>query len=801
MDSDPRRPKPPRDVTQLFAEYLTALESGEEPEVDALCARAGESAEELRERIRAYELLQELGATLASDGEPGIPRRVGRYRVEALIGRGGLSRVYAAVDTELDRKVALKILDDQYIPVASARDWMVLEGRTLASLVHANVVQVFEVGEHAGSAFIAMQYVEGPSVAAMLDELRARRAGGRGAGRSDGADVATPGGDDRGARDRLAREAADRYAGIGARAELALRIARAIAACHAAKVVHRDIKPGNVLLDGGVTPKLIDFGLAHLERDDALTNQVTHRLVGTPAYMAPEQFESGRTGRDQRTDQFSFGVFLYELLTLENPFQRSTRTEIVDAVTQAVPQPLRALDPAIPADLQTICLHALERTPSERYPSMDALADDLEAFLDHRAIGVSPPSVSHRLRLWVRRNRRDLQVAGVPAVLILTGVIALYVRGEWKEAKSLAAEFHRAESAVAHLKTPADFTVVLQRLNALRSRARENDSSIPRGWLQHDRVDDAEALIEETSRRLHVALEDMWSRTVNAVIGQRRALQLAQFIEWKSALAFESDISPDSTWNTVDRSRGTIVIGEPPTGFTLLHQEQISDGTPYGVKWIPASASGPLAYSGLHRFTLLDLSGDVLSEIDAVVSPVEIQRVVRPSPIREEFRSRLIDVLTTATETPHGVIQPFRLLPVWLTLAELNRIVGDIPGLAARLTPGCLDLEEPRDPHSHPQLYAADVLIIAEALGMRLPTLAEALLMQQIAREGRAGSMPLVGPFVGEHLTGLTVGAQRPTAEFKTELGHSVPGGIDEFGVRAKSLIAFRFVCSSRSAP
>ena len=259
------------------------------------------------------------------------------YVVRGELGRGGMGVVFEAVAVGLNRPVALKFLPelDAHHPehLARFRD----EAEAVGRLNHPNVVQIFELGDAGGRAFLALELVTGGSLA---DRLRAGP---------------------------LPVAEAVRLVGV---------VAAAVQHAHDRGVLHRDLKPGNVLLSGGTVPKLTDFGLAKfLDADRSRTR--TGAAIGTPAYMAPEIAAGGHRTAGPAADVYGLGAVLYECLTARPPAVGENNLETLLAVVYDDPPPPRTLRPEVPADLETICLKALAKAPADRYPSAGALADDL----------------------------------------------------------------------------------------------------------------------------------------------------------------------------------------------------------------------------------------------------------------------------------------------------------------------------------------------------------------------------------------------------------------------------------------
>jgi WD40 repeat protein/predicted Ser/Thr protein kinase len=346
--------------------------------------------------------------------EPGqsaqeVLMRLGDYELLEEIARGGMGVVYRARQLSLNRIVALKVV--LHGPFSSA-DFIRRfrnEAKVVAALRHPNIVAIYEVGEHNGSHFLSLEFVEGRSFAEI-------------------------------ARERLM--SARRVAGY------LKTIAVAVEHAHQRGVLHRDLKPSNILLDVFDEPRVTDFGLAKLvNQDTELT--VTGQVLGSPNYMAPEQAAGKFSDSRPQSDIYSLGAILYELLTGRPPFQGETLQSILAQVQSAEPVPPRRLNPGTSADLQTICLKCLQKEPARRYGSAQELADDLERFLEGKPIRARPVSPLERTWLWCRR--RPL-LAAMSASLVLA--VALGVMGilwQWR-----AAEFHAQGELKQRLLAQAD---------------------------------------------------------------------------------------------------------------------------------------------------------------------------------------------------------------------------------------------------------------------------------------------------------------------------------------------------------
>jgi eukaryotic-like serine/threonine-protein kinase len=325
------------------------------------------------------------------------PPVVSGYEIFEELGRGGMGVVYRARQVKLNRLAALKMILHGVHAGAQHLARFRTEARAAASLEHPNVVHIYEVGEHDGRPFLALEYVDGGTLARKL--------------------AGTP----------LAPQAA---------AALVETLAGAVHAAHAKGIIHRDLKPANVLLTGDGIPKISDFGLAKrlLAEPDAsaLAGPTESGVIfGTPSYMAPEQATGTPGSTGPATDVYALGGILYEALTGRPPFKAATPLDTLEQVRSQEPVRPDQLQPGLPRDLQTICLKCLEKEPAKRYASALELAEDLRRFLNGEPIRARPVGRSERLRKWVRRKTALaalLALASLSAVTLVAGVFGHNVR-------------------------------------------------------------------------------------------------------------------------------------------------------------------------------------------------------------------------------------------------------------------------------------------------------------------------------------------------------------------------------------
>jgi WD40 repeat protein/serine/threonine protein kinase len=356
------------------------------------------------ERAAAIEKPSPDAVTFVFDAEsktPALRPTVPGYEIASELGRGGMGVVYKARQKNPQRVVALKcILAGQLASPADVQRFR-NEADAAAQMSHPGLIPIYEVGEHEGQHYFSMKLIEGGNLAQALSSGRwqtgsveQHRAGAR----------------------------------------LVLQAARAVHYAHQCGVIHRDLKPANILLDGDGAPLITDFGLAkRFQGHEALTR--SNVIMGTPAYMAPEQ-AAGTAGLTTAVDTYSLGAILYELLTGRPPFQGETALSVVLQLRETKPPPPRSLCRTIDRDLETICLKCLEKNPRQRYGSAEALADDLERWLQGDMIKARRPGRLEWTIKWLRRHpARALFGLSVFLVLVLSlGSVGLFWRlGELEE--------------------------------------------------------------------------------------------------------------------------------------------------------------------------------------------------------------------------------------------------------------------------------------------------------------------------------------------------------------------------------
>jgi hypothetical protein len=447
-------------LMEAVRQYQAALDSGGRPSKREFIARYPDIAAELAECLDGLDFLHSAAPRLQPpEREPvaaPLEGILGDFRIVREIGRGGMGIVYEAVQLSLGRRVALKVL-----PLAATLDARQLqrfenEARAAAHLHHGHIVPVFAVGCERGVHYYAMQFIDGRTLAAVI------------------ADLGKP-----------AAPTADTVVGVGSVthqstsspaffrhvATLGVQAAEALDYAHQMGVVHRDVKPANLLLDRRGELWVTDFGLARFQACPTLTSPGD--LVGTLRYMSPEQ-AAGQPVIDPRSDIYSLGATLYELLTQQPAFSGRSRQECLRQILDEEPPPPRRLNRAVPPELETIVLKAMARQPEDRYASAKDLADDLRRFLDDQPVRARRPGVRERTAKWARRHRRVVAAAllGLVAAVVVLAVTTVWISRA--EARALAAN-EELKAEQARLKEEETRTKdALAREVAQRDRAESN---------------------------------------------------------------------------------------------------------------------------------------------------------------------------------------------------------------------------------------------------------------------------------------------------------------------------------------
>jgi eukaryotic-like serine/threonine-protein kinase len=445
-------------LRELVVECLARMEQDGPGALEALCREHPAQAAALRSLVGRLGDVGLIGRRLVDGtrpdgtGDDRFPERLGEFRLIARLGGGGMGVVYLAEQTALRRQVALKLIRPELLYFSGARERFRREVEAVARLAHAGIVPVLTGGEEGGIPFFAMELVQGATLHELLDALA-----GHEPARLTGADLRAalarvmagrPGAASApGTASAPAGEAAERLFG-GTWAAACLQIARAVAEAlqhaHERGVLHRDVKPSNVMLTPDGRVLLLDFGLAQAAGNERVTRTGSH--LGSLAYMSPEQVRGDHAAVDARSDVYSLGASLHELLALRAPFSgaddEDTRRRILEGRCPA----LRDHNPAAPRDAETVCQAAMELQPSRRYATAAALGQDLGAVLARRPIAARRPGPLLKARRWTERNPAGAAALAL-GMLLLVGAptgYALVQRRAAETEKTLNADLSTA---------------------------------------------------------------------------------------------------------------------------------------------------------------------------------------------------------------------------------------------------------------------------------------------------------------------------------------------------------------------
>ncbi|MHC5041975.1 MAG: protein kinase domain-containing protein [Planctomycetota bacterium] len=418
-------------IAEILGTWQECREQGESIEPEALIAAHPELAHDLAQRLAALGYL-DLALADASHPSVAVPSQIGDFRIVREIGRGGMGVVYEAEQISMRRRVALKVLSLAITGTPQAAKRFRREAQATGRLHHTNIVPIYGLGQHGSHWYYAMELVEGRPLSEVIGAMRG----------------APP------TEERLARHAASAPTselvpdtGTGTRAyfirvaEMFAGVADALHLAHQERVIHRDVKPSNLLLDADGTLKIVDFGLA-LVADDGPPMTISGDLLGTPAYMSPEQAMAKRIHIDHRTDVYSLAATLYEVLTLAPPFAAGSLHELCSQIAAKDPELPRRRDVRIPPDLETIVLKAMEKDRERRYQSAGELARDLRRFAE--GVPIHARRVGPVTRTWKRIKRHKVRASLVVGVAVVLVACVVFARRAAVEAEhSQALEYDR----------------------------------------------------------------------------------------------------------------------------------------------------------------------------------------------------------------------------------------------------------------------------------------------------------------------------------------------------------------------
>ena len=617
------------------------------------------------------ELLEPMLLDEVAEASPPTPAG---FRITGELGRGGMGVVHDAIQLSLGRRVALKTLPPQFAlePRSVARFHR--EARLAAQLDHRNIVKVLEVGEHEGLPWIAMERVDGAPIA----------------------------------KGPL-RETVTRLAAI----------ADALAHAHAHGVLHRDVKPANILVREDGTPVLTDFGLARELAGPSVT--LAGEFAGTPAYTAPEQVLGEAC--DERTDVYGLGACLHELLTGHTPHAGRTQHEILRRIVDETPAAPHVLEPAVPRDLSAIVQRAMAKDPRDRYPSAAALAEDLRAFLDGRPVSARPLALATRATRWVHREPRLAAALGTIGLLLVLGLVLA----------SLAAL--ERDHALHEIRRLADVRVAQELVDEAAQLWPAAPALLPRldAWLARTRALQSRRAAHAATRAAVLGDDDAarWQRSVidDLLAALDRLTAITPSVERRARFAREVD---ELTLH------GPSAAAAWAAAITAIQTSPHYDG----LRLTPIRGLlplGPDPTSGLHEFW--HVWSGARPERDAANGPWRIapetgivlvlvpggrftMGATRPTPERP-IGSPHVDRHAAQSESPvHEVaLAPFLIGKYELTQGQWLRQTGSNPSLWQRtedLGGETLDARHPVE-----RVSAVEVDAVARAMGLAVPSEAQ----------------------------------------------------------------------------
>jgi eukaryotic-like serine/threonine-protein kinase len=412
-------------IEQAVQRFVDAQLQGQKPDVDEFVKQYPEFENQIRKRLQNLNEIDSLFDCLmqADTSDFGnaitesnlVGQKLGDYEILKMVGQGGMGAVFLARQVSLDREVALKVISSVGGPQAKNLDRFKRESKVLAQISHPNIVPIYEIGQQGPYSYFAMEYVKGVSLSKIIDAVRKAPQSQKASDvmakclfesgisfteqtkkGNSGAEVDT-----------------DYIINIS---KVIISIATALDYAHKQGILHRDVKPANILIKYDGTAKLVDFGLARAQAQQTIT--LSGEFFGTPSYVSPEQIRKPETV-DCRSDVFSLAATYYECLTLHPPFGGDTINETLTQVISCEAVPPKKYCPRLSMDFNTVLLHALEKSPEDRYQTASDFASDIKNLLEFKPIKAKRPSITSRAYKTLRRNPLKVVIVGISILVIV----------------------------------------------------------------------------------------------------------------------------------------------------------------------------------------------------------------------------------------------------------------------------------------------------------------------------------------------------------------------------------------------